>query len=313
MINFIYQLLRTARPRQWLKNFSVFAAPVFLGTVFKPVVFWSTTHAFFAFCAMSSGTYFVNDIIDAPKDRTHPIKKNRPIASGKVSEKTAWSVAFLCIFGSIIYARTFVGTYFTIAIITYAVMQMFYSLYFRNVIIMDALVVGTGFVLRVFAGAFAATTAISSWLILTTISLSLLLAFGKRRSEKTLLLQHTTPMEKLKTRATLRYYPDQLLDSMISMSASACIITYALFTFHVSPQQTNASLISILPSILSSPKWMMLTIPIVIYGVARYLFVIYEKKEGESPERVLLSDKPLLTSVIVWIACIFGIIYLLPS
>lgn len=313
MIYFIYQLLRTARPRQWLKNFSVFAAPVFLGTVLKPSVLGPTVNAFLVFCALSSGTYFINDIIDAPKDRDHPIKKNRPIASGKISEKTAWVVAIICIFGSVAYARLVVGTYFTIAVIAYAVLQLLYSLYFRNVIIMDALVVGTGFVLRVFAGAFAATSAISSWLILTTISLSLLLAFGKRRSEKTLLQQHVGPLDKLKTRATLRYYPDQLLDSMISMSASACIITYALFTFHDSSQQASPSLISILPSILSSPKWMMLTIPIVIYGVARYLYVIYEKKEGESPERALLSDRPLLYSVIFWVLSIFGIIYLLPS
>ena len=313
MINFIYQVIRTARPRQWLKNFSVFAAPVFLGTIFKTSVLWPTMHAFIAFCALSSSTYFVNDILDAPKDSTHPIKKNRPIPSGKLSEKSAWIIAVVGIFGAITYAKLVVGTYFSIACIAYAILQLCYSLYFRNVIIMDALVVGTGFVLRVFAGAFAATTAISSWLILTTISLSLLLAFGKRRSVKTLLQQHLKPGETPETRKTLSQYPDTLLDSMISMSASACIITYALFTFHVSPQQTTPVLINILPSILSSPKWMMLTIPIVIYGVARYLYVIYEKKEGESPERVLLSDRPLLTSVMLWVISIFGIIYLLPS
>jgi hypothetical protein len=151
---------------------------------------------------------------------------------------------------------------------------------------------------------------ISSWLILTTIGLSLLLAFGKRRSEKTILDEHHIGE---RTRATLRHYPDTLLDSMISMSASFCIMAYSLYTFQTSPVLKGTAISQILPSILKTPKWMMLTIPLVIYGVARYLYIIYEKKAGESPERVLLSDKPILATVLLWGLSIFLIVYVMPS
>lgn len=261
---------------------------------------------------MSSAVYFLNDVTDVKKDKLHPIKKNRPIASGKISLRTAKFITFLLFAIALWYSSAYVGTFFTYATVTYMLIQFAYSLYFRNVIILDSLFVASGFILRVFAGGLAGESSISSWLILTTIGLSLLLAFGKRRSEKTILLKHQGKSKKeINTRRTLRKYPDSLLDSMISMSATFCIITYALFTFQTSPEVTNKTLVSILPSILRSPKWMMLTIPLVIYGVARYLYVIYEKEEGESPERVLLSDRPLLFSVMSWGVSIMIIVYLL--
>ena len=139
------------------------------------------------------------------------------------------------------------------------------------------------------------------------------MAFGKRRSEKTLLAQHEAEVKTGETRVTLKHYPDSLLDSMISMSAAYSIITYSFFVFQISPQNLNKALSPFLPSTLRTPKWMMLTIPIVIYGVARYLYVIYEKKEGESPARVLLSDKPLLFTVIVWVLSVIAFMYLLPA
>jgi 4-hydroxybenzoate polyprenyltransferase len=308
----LYQLIRTARPRQWLKNLSLLAAPLFAGTLFLDETIISSAQAFIAFCAISSGAYFINDIIDAPKDKQHPIKKNRPIPSGKLSVNLAWAVAAILVIGSILFSFNYVGTFFGFALVVYIVMQISYSTYFRNVIILDSLVVATGFVIRVFAGGFASNTSISSWLALTTIGISLLLAFGKRRSEKTILAQFNTGVAEQKTRKTLRHYPDALLDSMISMSATYTIITYSLFVFQISPQNVSRSLSSVLPSILKSPKWMMLTIPLVIYGVARYLYLIYEKQEGESPERVLLSDRPLLFTVTLWGILALLMIYLLP-
>lgn len=309
MIYTIYQILRTARPRQWLKNLSVFAAPIFAGVLFVDDKLAMLIQAFFAFCLLSSGAYFLNDIIDAPRDRHHPIKKNRPIASGKLSSGFAWAMAFTLILGSIFYSSLFIGTYFTISLIFYVLVQISYSLYFRNVIILDSLVVASGFVIRVFAGGFASNTSISSWLALTTIGISLLLAFGKRRSEKTILVKYDN-IEDTDTRATLKHYPDSLLDSMISMSATYTIITYSLFAFQISPKGANKVISELLPSILKGPKWMMLTIPLVIYGVARYLYLIYEKGEGESPERVLLSDKALLAAVSVWGIFVMSVIYL---
>jgi 4-hydroxybenzoate polyprenyltransferase len=309
MIYTVYQIIRTARPRQWLKNLSIFAAPIFAGTLFVDNKPWMLIQAFFAFCLLSSGAYFLNDIIDTPKDKQHPIKKNRPIASGKLSGKLAWVMAFMLILLPIFYSSLFIGTYFTIALIFYVLVQISYSLYFRNVIILDSLVVASGFVLRVFAGGFASNTSISSWLALTTIGVSMLLAFGKRRSEKTILAKYKSP-EETDTRATLKHYPDNLLDSMISMSATYTIITYSLFAFQISPKGANKIIFDLLPSILKGPKWMMLTIPLVIYGVARYLYVIYEKEEGESPERVLLSDRALLTVVLIWGIFVMSVIYL---
>ncbi len=314
ILNTGYQIVRTLRPRQWLKNLSVFAAPVFIGRLMDPAIFKTTIQAFVVFCAISSAGYIINDIVDAPKDRMHPVKKNRPIASGKLSELLAWQIAIMLIIGTTFFAFFTIGRYFTLAILAYISLQLLYSFYLRNVIILDALTVATLFIFRVFAGGFAAEISVSSWLILATIGLSLLLAFGKRRSEKTLLEQHTrTDTERIETRQTLQHYPDHLLDSMISTSASFCIITYSLFTFQISPENLSDTLMEILPSILRNPKFMMLTIPVVIYGVARYLYVIYEKKEGESPERVLLSDKPLLATVCLWGGMVLTIIYLLPS
>ncbi len=309
VLNTTYQIIRTIRPRQWLKNLTLFAAPIFHGIIFDPEIFLLSTKAFLIFCVLASGTYIFNDLIDAPKDRQHPIKKNRPIASGTLNEKLAKKLVILFYGLGLWLAYTQIGTFFSIAGLSYILLQFAYSLYFRNVIILDSLIVSSGFILRVYAGGLAVDISVSSWLILTTIGLALLMAFGKRRSEKTLIGE----VKDSKTRKTLRHYPDSLLDSIISMSASFCVMSYSLFTFQTSPVVKANLLSEVLPSILKTPKWMMLTIPMVIYGVARYLYIIYEKKEGESPERVLLSDKPLLLTVLMWGISILAIIYLLPA
>lgn len=309
MLDTVYQIVRTIRPRQWLKNFALFAVPVLNGIIFDPDVLFLSIKAFIAFCILASGTYFFNDLTDAPKDRLHPIKKNRPIASGKLSTRFAWQLMVFFYALGLWFAFSQIGTFFGIAGLAYMLLQFSYSLYFRNVIILDALIVSSGFVLRVYAGGMAVDTSVSSWLILTTIGLALLMAFGKRRSEKTLIGE----LEDPKTRDTLRHYPDSLLDSIISMSSSFCVMSYSIFTFQTSPIVKTDLFSDILPSILKTPKWMMLTIPMVIYGVARYLFIIYEKKEGESPERVLLSDKPLLFTVILWGISVLAIVYFLPA
>jgi 4-hydroxybenzoate polyprenyltransferase len=222
-------------------------------------------------------------------------------------------VAFGLVFSALLFAITFVGTFFTFSLIAYILIQIFYTLYIKNIIILDSLTIATLFVIRVFAGGFASDTSVSSWLTLATIGLSLLLAFGKRRSEKTIVSKYLKSEDAGETRETLKHYPDNLLDSMISMSAAYSIITYSFFVFQISPETYSKSLSPFLPSILSSPKWMMLSIPLVIYGVARYLYVIYEKHEGESPDRVLLSDYPLLVSVTLWGLFVIFIIYGLPS
>lgn len=307
-----FYILRSARPRQWLKNLSIYAAALFWGNLFEPPphafsTFFLVSKAVILFCMVSSATYLINDVVDAPKDRVHPIKKDRPIAKRLLSENAALLVALGLAVSAVLLSFKIFNIFFTGSLIAFFVLQLAYSFYLRNVIILDALTVATGFVLRVFAGTFAASAPVSSWLILSTIGLSLLLAFGKRRSERTILEAKNIPLE---TRETLKHYPDNLLDSMISMSASFAVVSYSLFTFQASHSFTaNPIAESLLPDTLSSPKLMMLTIPIIIYGVARYLYVIYEKKEGESPERVLLSDTPLLNTVLLWSISILFIVY----
>ena len=281
-----------------MKNAFVFAALLFSGTILEPSVLVKGIFAFVFFSMISSTVYLVNDCIDVEKDKLHPIKKNRPIASGKVSRFEAIFVAIILASSSVMFSFVIIGRYFVTILILYLILQILYSFWLKHVIIVDALVITFGFILRVYAGAIAIPLSVSSWLILAVLGISLLLAFGKRRAERSLLSGQNVSQEK--TRAILKFYPDSLLDSMISMSASFAIISYSLFSFQVSPESKLDLLSSIVPSTLIGIKLLMLTIPVVIYGVARYLFVIYKEGRGESPERVLLSDKPLFSSAVLW-------------
>lgn len=305
-VKLLQDLTISMRPRQWLKNASLFAAVFFWRQILETHIFYKVGEAFLAFCLLCSSVYLFNDLIDRKRDQRHPLKKDRPIAKGTLSVPIAGTAFCVFAVGSLFWtALRFNQFFFTLALSFFA-LQISYSLFFRNLIILDALVVAFAFVLRVYAGAFIIPTPISSWLILSVIGLSLLLAFGKRRSERTLL---SSLHRRFLTRTTLRGYPGTLLDSMISMAAAFTIISYAIFAFQTSPTTQAPFLASLIPPTLATPRWMMLTIPIVIYGVARYLYVIYEKKEGESPEKVLLSDHPLLGAVFLWVATLFVIIY----
>lgn len=301
----LFYLLKALRPRQWLKNLSLYAALFFWGTLFNPEPFLLASQAFLIFCLLSSAMYLVNDLVDAAKDRLHPLKKTRPIAAGKISPRLAQATALLLMLTGLYWAYL-LDKYFFFISVTFVLLQLSYSFYLKRLIIIDALTVASAFILRFYAGSIAIHVSLSSWLILTTIGVALLLAFGKRRSERTLLAAYHLPTE---TRETLKHYPDTLLDAMISTSASFAIIAYSLFTFQVSPKAYVPFLAFILPPSLARPKWMMLTILLAIYGVARYLYIIYEKKEGESPERVLFSDKPLLAAAAVWFLSVLTIIY----
>ncbi|GMR19016.1 MAG: decaprenyl-phosphate phosphoribosyltransferase [Patescibacteria group bacterium] len=301
-------LIISARPRQWLKNLVLFAAPFFWGDLLNIGFLPRMVGAFIVFSLLSSAAYLINDIYDRNKDRRHPIKKKRPIAARELSVQTALLAAAILGLGTLTYVYFNFNAYFFGTALTFVLLQLSYSLWIRDVIILDALWVSAAFVLRVYAGAFIFPTPISAWVILAVIGLSLLLAFGKRRSERTLL---SSLRKKLLTRETLRHYPDTLLDAMIAMSASYTALAYSVFAFQTSPKTVSISLTNLLPATLSSPKWVLITVPVVIYGIARYLFIIYEKKEGESPEKVLLTDLPLLGTVILWTLMLFVIIYVL--
>lgn len=304
----LINVIASARPHQWLKNLALFAASFYSAEFLNPGVLPRLFPAFLAFGILSSSAYIFNDVVDRQRDRQHPAKKNRPIASGKLSVPAALLTSSTLAIGTLIFVAQSFNQYFLGAAVSFILLQLTYSLWIRNVIIMDALWVAAAFVLRVYAGAFVLPTPISSWLILSTIGLSLLLAFGKRRSERTLL---SKLHKRLLTRQTLRHYPDTLLDSMLAMSATYTALAYSIFSFQTSPTGGNTLLTDLLPETLSSPKWTLLTVPLVIYGIARYLYIIYEKKEGESPEKVLLTDLPILTAVVVWALATFAILYVI--
>ena len=305
-----FWILVSVRPRQWLKNLAVFAALVFEGEFFNPDKFWLIVYAFIIFSIATSGTYLVNDVIDRKKDLSHPYKRRRPIAAGKLNPGLAgaFGIGFLIL---AIAASSVFSSFFMFAIVTYILLQIVYSLALRSFMLLDVMTIATGFLLRVFAGAVLINAHITVWFILTVASLALFLAIGKRRSERTLLLG--SGASDLATRKILVHYPENLLDSLTIMFATATWFSYTMFTF-LSPSPFGGPQVLILfsdllPRTFLASKWLMVTVPFVIYGVMRYLYVIYEKKEGESPERVLISDIPLLATVLIWILLVFVIIY----
>ncbi|MDP2632149.1 MAG: UbiA prenyltransferase family protein [Candidatus Curtissbacteria bacterium] len=305
-----FWLFVSARPRQWLKNLALFAPLVFEGEFFNPVKFYTLVFGFLIFSLVTSATYLINDVVDINKDRAHPFKSRRPIAAGRINPGLAVVFAFLMMVVAILISSQF-STFFTLAISAYALLQITYSVFLRSIILLDVMAIASGFLLRVYAGAVLIDAHVTIWFILTVASLALFLAIGKRRSERTLLVG--SEAKSLETRKILLHYPASLLDSLTVMFATATWFSYTMFTFLQPPPTAGPQVLVLfgdyLPRTLLASKWLMVTVPFVIYGVMRYLYVIYEKKEGESPERVLLSDIPLLTSVITWILLVFVVIY----
>jgi decaprenyl-phosphate phosphoribosyltransferase len=301
-------LFKTVRPRQWLKNFALYGALIFTGMLYQKGAFTLVTQAFFVFTILSSVTYIFNDILDIRTDRLHPFKKNRPIASGALPLPIA---LFALIAGAIIgiaWAYT-LNLFFFISCLVYLIIQVLYTGFLKKIAIVDVIVIALGYLIRVYAGAFVISAHMDVWFLLTVISASLFLAVGKRRGEMTLLMSQG---KVAATRETLKHYTEKLLDIYTAMFATATWITYSLFTFNhpkIVPDGRALSLISGLPRTLISEKWMMITIPFVVYGIMRYLQLIYEKNEGESPERVLLSDKPLILTVGTWVIVTIGVLY----
>ena len=310
MIRHWYYILKLLRPRQWIKNIALFAGITFAGELFNPWLFSQVVSGFIAFCLFASSTYIFNDILDVKKDRLHPFKRLRPIASGVISVPEA-----LIIMVGILFIAFFIAIntsiLFTIIGIAYIVLQILYSSIFKSITIFDILFIATGYILRILGGEALSSFHTSIWLLLTAVSLSLFLAVGKRRSELTL-LQNVKGAKIDEVRKTLSHYSQSLLDSFSAIFATSTFVFYSLFTFLAAPRGLNMGLDVLLPEYLPSyfhRKWLMITILPVIYGVMKYLQDIYEKKEGESPDKVLLTDKPLLASVIIWGFLVVFIIY----
>ena len=324
----LYYVLKTARPRQWIKNFALYAALIFSGFFFyqpidAPSYFITVSYTFVVFCILTSSIYFINDIVDYEADKQHPFKKKRPIASGKLSIKYAKFVAVLGLIAVALFAYQ-LSLFFQILSFSYLLLQILYSKVFKNIPILDVVSIATGFLIRIYAGAVVVNLHMSVWFLLTVISASLFLAVGKRQSERTLLLgKNGTNNEDFEsatretigaTRITLKRYSQRLLDQYTGMFANATWLTYAIFAFQNeidAPRAKVASLYTLLPKALHTQKLLMITIPLVIFGVMRYLQLVYESNQGESPEKVLLKDKPLLFTVFLFGTLVMVVTYVL--
>jgi 4-hydroxybenzoate polyprenyltransferase len=278
------------RPEQWLKNGFVLAPIVFSGLIGDPDAWLRTLLAVAAFCAASSAVYLVNDVIDREADRSHPIKQNRPIASGDVSVTTALVVAVLLLTAAAV-VSVWLGGWFPAVLAAYVSLVLLYSVLLKRAVFLDVLVVAAGFVLRVVGGAVAINVPVSRWILVVTYLLALYLALGKRRSELVLLGR-----EAGTHRVVLGHYTLPMVDQAISVVLGATVVAYALYT--VAPE-TVAKVGS---------EGMLATVPIVLYGLFRYLYLLHRHELGGSPTRALLTDRPLLVCVVVWLAVAAAVI-----
>jgi len=306
MAQLLSDLIKTVRPKQALKNLALLAPLIFSGNLFVPQNFFKALEGVIIFTLLTSSVYIINDIVDLPRDRLHPFKKNRPLAKGSLPLPVAIFVAVIGLFSSL-YLAYLSGFFFFLAVFAYLTLQLLYSFWLKNLAIVDILSIAGGFILRVYAGAFAIDVHMSVWFLLCVVSLALFLAAGKRRAELAI-LAGAAP----RTRRSLVAYSPELLDSYLAMFANATWLSYALFTFFFPPPPiaSRFPFLTDLPLTLAGVnKWLMITIPVVIFGIMRYLKIIYEGSWAESPERVLLSDRPLLAAVLLWGIVVVGIVY----
>jgi 4-hydroxybenzoate polyprenyltransferase len=284
-------LFVSLRPEQWTKNLVVLAALAFSKHLFERGPLLRSLLAFAIFCGLSGAVYLLNDVADVERDRLHPLKKLRPIASGQLSVRTAVSIAvvlgFACLALSFLLGRPFAA-----CAAVYLSLNLAYSFRLKEVVIVDVLSVSLGFVLRAVAGAVAIGVEISDWLLICTILLALFLTLAKRRHELTSLNQSASGHRKI-----LAEYSPYLLDQMISVVTASLVTAYAFYTTAPDTREKFAT---------DRLVW---TLPFVLYGIFRYLYLVHQKEKGGSPTDILLTDRPLLLVVGLWAAAIVAIVY----
>lgn len=284
-------LIQSLRPAQWAKNLLVFAALVFSHNADNMQAIVDCTIAFLLFCAASSGVYLLNDLMDREADRKHPLKRDRPIASGRVPVGLA-VFASVALFATALGFGVLLTGSFLIVLASYIVLQIAYSFGLKRIVLVDVFCVALGFVLRAVAGAFAIDVAISPWLLVCSLTLALFLALAKRRHETVLL-----NVSAREHRASLNSYSPYFLDQLIGVTTASTVVAYALYT--LSPE-TVAKFGS---------HYLVLTVPFVMYGVFRYLYLVHERNEGGNPSRMLLADPGILINTALWLAVSAWIIY----
>ena len=302
--NLIIAMVKVARPIHWIKNAAIFAALFLSGIMFDKGLFALTVQAFIAFCLASSATYVVNDLLDVKSDRLHPIKKFRPIASGSLPVPIAIIEAIgLASVALLVSSSTSSLLFFLI--LTYLALQLVYSLGLKNIAIVDIVIIATGFVIRVYAGAFVVNAHLSVWFLLCVISVALFLASGKRRAELNLI-----GGENPETRKSLGDYKKELLNSYVTMFANASWMSWALFTFFESPKATLPFwlVLAELSRTTTINKLLMLTIPVTIFGIMRYESLIFQNR-SETPEKILLTDTSLIVTIGIWVTLVYWVLY----
>jgi 4-hydroxybenzoate polyprenyltransferase len=278
------------RPRQWVKNLFVFAAVIFSQQLFTPVV-WCAVAAFAVFCGLSGAIYLVNDVADRAKDARHPTKRRRPVASGRLPVGTALAAAGLLVAGSLAGAFA-IGVPVGLVALAYAVLLVAYSAWLKHLVILDVLTVASGFVLRAVAGAAAVAADISGWLVICTILIALFLALGKRRHE-----YRTLKGDAAAHRPILAEYSEGFLDQMIAVVTASTVTAYALYTMW--PETVAKFHTRLLP----------VTLLFVLYGIFRYLYLLYRRELGGNPSDLLLTDRALLLNTVLWMLAVVAIVY----
>jgi 4-hydroxybenzoate polyprenyltransferase len=287
-------LLVSLRPHQWTKNLVVLAALAFSKHLFDGDAVVRAGMAFATFCGLSGAVYLVNDLVDLERDRLHPSKRHRPIASGALPVATARAAAASLVALGLL-AAWGLGPGFFACALSYLALNLAYSFALKDVVILDVLAIAIGFVVRAVAGALAIQVVFSDWLLVCTILLALFLALAKRRHEL------ATLENAVGHRQALAEYTPYLLDQMIGVVTASCLTAYAFYT--LAPETVEKY----------RTERLALTIPFVIYGIFRYLYLVHRKEQGGSPSDVLLTDRPLLAAVALWAAAVVLIVYTAPG
>ncbi|MCX7732095.1 MAG: decaprenyl-phosphate phosphoribosyltransferase [candidate division WOR-3 bacterium] len=284
-------IVKSMRPKQWVKNLLVFAALIFSENLLAWDKLVRTAAAFIFFCLVSGAVYVINDVVDRENDRTHPKKRLRPIAAGELPVLPALVAAVLAV-GAGIGGGFYLNWRFGLVIAIYFLLQLGYSFVLKKIVVLDVMVVAAGFALRAISGTYVIAVQISPWLFVCTILLALFLALAKRRHELLFLegggISH---------RSVLGKYSETLLDQMIAVATSATVITYCLYT--IAPETVHKF----------GTHNLILTMPFVLYGIYRYLYLVYRREEGGAPEKVLFTDLPLIIDVFLWMISVVLILY----
>jgi len=286
-------LFKLARPTQWLKNGVLLAALVFAGEMSQTLKIELALFGVVVFCLLSSAIYTFNDLIDREQDRQHPLKKERPLASGKVTVGQAVSMIIVLLIAGLVGAW-FINMNFFIISLVFIGLNLLYTLFLKNIVILDAMTVGLSFVIRACAGALAIGVTASTWMLINTLLLALFLSFGKRRHELMLLEEGAVAHRKI-----LGHYSPYLLDQMIGITTASVVVMYMLYSFSTEVSEKLGT------------DYLYLTIPFVVYGIFRYLYLIHKKDKGGSPTRVLITDLPILMTVLLWVLTSILILYYL--